>query len=58
LVMELGIQAKVLVHPVRVALTGKEIGPGLFETMYFLGKEKTIDRLKKVATLQKEKGGI
>jgi glutamyl-tRNA synthetase len=58
LVTELGIQAKVLVHPVRVALTGKEIGPGLFETMYFLGKEKTIDRLKKVATLQKEKGGI
>jgi glutamyl-tRNA synthetase len=46
LVAELGINASELVHPVRVALTGRAIGPGLFETMAILGKEKTVKRLK------------
>ena len=46
LVAELGIQASELVHPVRVALTGKAIGPGLFDTMAILGKEKTVQRLQ------------
>ncbi|HBO97066.1 MAG TPA: glutamate--tRNA ligase [Candidatus Omnitrophica bacterium] len=46
LVAELGIQASELVHPVRVALTGKAIGPGLFDTMAILGKEKTVQRLR------------
>jgi len=49
LVEELGIKAADLVHPVRVALTGKTIGPGLFETMEVLGKEKTVCRLKKIS---------
>jgi glutamyl-tRNA synthetase len=57
LVAELGIQAKVLVHPVRVILTGKEIGPGLFETMYYLGKEKVVSRLKNALSMQKQEGG-
>lgn len=45
---ELGLKAKVLVHPTRVALTGKKIGPGLFETMEVLGKDKVIERLEKL----------
>ena len=45
LVAELGIKASDLVHPVRVALTGKSIGPGLFETIALLGKEKILARL-------------
>jgi len=47
LVAELGIEAKKLIHPVRVALTGKTIGPGLFEVIYYLGKEKSKRRLLK-----------
>jgi glutamyl-tRNA synthetase len=47
LVAELDIQAKVLIHPIRVALTGKTIGPGLFEVIYYLGKERTKERLLK-----------
>ncbi len=43
---ELGIKAGDLVHPVRGALTGKAVGPGLFETMAVLGKDKTVRRLK------------
>ncbi len=45
MVKELNIEAKVLIHPIRVALTGKTIGPGLFEVIYYLGKEKTKARL-------------
>jgi glutamyl-tRNA synthetase len=45
LVAELGIEASDLVHPVRVALTGRAVGPGLFETIALLGKEKTVKRL-------------
>jgi len=49
LVSELGITAEQLVHPVRVVLTGTNVGPGLFETMAVLGKEKTIKRLRAAA---------
>ncbi len=45
-VAKLGIEAGVLVHPVRVALTGKAVGPGLFDTMVVLGRERTIRRLR------------
>jgi len=47
LVAELGIEAKTLIHPIRVALTGKTVGPGLFEVIYYLGKERTRQRLTK-----------
>lgn len=47
LVAELGIEAKKLIHPIRVALTGKTIGPGLFEVIYHLGKERVQKRLLK-----------
>jgi glutamyl-tRNA synthetase len=49
LVAELGIEAKTLIHPVRVALTGKTIGPGLFEVIYYLGKDRAKKRLLKWA---------
>ncbi|HOD12096.1 MAG TPA: glutamate--tRNA ligase [Candidatus Omnitrophota bacterium] len=45
-VARLSISSSDLVHPVRVALTGKSVGPGLFETMSLLGKERTIKRLQ------------
>jgi glutamyl-tRNA synthetase len=45
-VAELKLEASDLVHPVRVALTGRAVGPGLFETIALLGKEKTVKRLK------------
>ncbi|MEI6631450.1 MAG: glutamate--tRNA ligase [bacterium] len=47
LIKELGIESKKLIHPIRVALTGKTIGPGLFEVIYYLGKERTRERLLK-----------
>ena len=47
LVKELNIEAKALVHPIRVALTGKTVGVGLFEAVYYLGKERVIKRLNR-----------
>jgi len=47
LVKELNLETKALIHPIRVALTGKTIGPGLFEVIYYLGLERTKKRLEK-----------
>ncbi|MEI6437246.1 MAG: glutamate--tRNA ligase [Candidatus Omnitrophota bacterium] len=45
-VAELGIPMGEMVHPVRVALTGDHVGPGLFDTMAVLGKTRTLARLR------------
>ena len=37
------------VHPIRVAVSGRTEGPGLFEMLELLGKETTIARLSKTA---------
>jgi glutamyl/glutaminyl-tRNA synthetase len=42
-----GIEAKDLIHPLRFAVTGKTVSPGLFELMSVLGKNECVDRLKK-----------
>ncbi len=47
-VEEQNLKMSEAVHPVRVALTGSDVGPGLFETMAVLGKEKTLKRLQLV----------
>lgn len=41
------IPTKNLVHPIRVALTNKTVGPGLYEIVEVLGKDKTLRRLEK-----------
>ncbi len=38
-------------QPLRVAVTGSATGAGIFETMAVLGREKTLTRLQKAATL-------
>jgi glutamyl/glutaminyl-tRNA synthetase len=38
-----------LIHPTRLALSGRTAGPGLFEMMVVLGKDKTLNRLEKAA---------
>ncbi len=39
-----------LVHPIRVAVSGKTEGPGLFEMLWLLGKERVLTRLRSTAT--------
>lgn len=38
-----------LIHPTRLALSGRIMGPGLFEVMVVLGREKTLNRLEQAA---------
>ncbi|HEA47242.1 MAG TPA: glutamate--tRNA ligase [bacterium] len=42
------LKPKIGAQAIRVALTGQTISPPLFETIELLGKERTIERLKKV----------
>lgn len=42
---ELNLKPAKIIHPVRLATTGKTQGAGLFETLALLGKEKTLVRL-------------
>lgn len=46
-----GAEARALIHPARVALTGRTIGPGLFELCEVLGRERSVDRLRRAALI-------
>lgn len=51
LIKELAISSGDLIHPVRAALSGRTVTPGLFELIAILGKEKTIKRLEDAVQL-------
>ena len=44
---ELGVKAGVLVHPVRLACTGKPSGPSLYHLLEVIGKEKVMARIER-----------
>jgi glutamyl-tRNA synthetase len=46
LVTEKGIKLGKLAQPVRVALTGGTVSPGIFEVLEVMGKEKTVNRIE------------
>ena len=46
---ELEISTGRLIHPTRLAISGKTMGPGLFEIIVLLGREKTAARLEEAA---------
>lgn len=50
----LGLKAGDLIHPTRVALTGKKVGPGIFETIVLTGREEATKRLDRAARLLAE----
>ncbi|HPO16610.1 MAG TPA: glutamate--tRNA ligase [Candidatus Hydrogenedentes bacterium] len=45
------------VHPTRLALTGKSVGPGLFELAELLGKEECLNRIAKAIAYIEPLGG-
>ena len=49
LMKELGMSGKEFIHPCRVAVTGRTVSPGFFETIALLGKKKAVERLEKAA---------
>jgi len=46
LIAELGIGGGDLIHPIRVAITGKSVSPSLFDVMFLLGRNTTCRRLR------------
>lgn len=47
---DLDVKFAEVVHPTRVAATGRTVGPGLFETLEVLGRERTLRRMRSVLT--------
>ncbi|MDO4540070.1 MAG: glutamate--tRNA ligase [Syntrophomonadaceae bacterium] len=47
-----------LIHPLRLALTGRAISPGIFEVMALLGKARCIERLDQAIEYIKKNYGI
>lgn len=45
LIAELGIPGGALIHPTRLAVSGRTVGPGLFDIMVTLGKDRCLARL-------------
>ena len=48
---ELGVKAGLLINAARVSLTGKAVAPGIFEVMVALGRDKTVERLRRAVAL-------
>ncbi len=46
---KLGISGSKLIHPTRLAVTGKTYGPGLFEIIVLIGKDKVVSRMRRAA---------
>lgn len=47
----IGIRGRELFHPIRVAITGQNVGPDLIRTMMLLGKEEVFQRVSKAYDL-------
>jgi nondiscriminating glutamyl-tRNA synthetase len=47
IVEELGISGGALIHPTRLAVSGKTVGPGLFDIIVTLGKKKSLERIER-----------
>ena len=50
----LAVKAGELVHPARVAVSGRSVGPGLYEMFEVLGKERTLARFEKARSMAAE----
>lgn len=50
-IAQFGVKNGEVIHPVRVALSGQTTGPGLFELIDVLGKERSLRRLDRALAL-------
>jgi glutamyl-tRNA synthetase len=44
-VAALGVKPKQVFQPIRVALAGRAVSPGIFETLVVLGREEALRRI-------------
>jgi glutamyl-tRNA synthetase len=47
----LGVKPRVALQPIRIAVTGSKVSPGLFESIALLGRRTTLERLEQAANL-------
>jgi glutamyl-tRNA synthetase len=50
MISEQKLESKELIHPVRVAVTGRQVSPPLFESMAIIGRDKVLSRLEYAAS--------
>lgn len=50
-----GIKMGDLIQPIRVALTGTNVSPGIYDVLELLGKERVLARLERTKAMLKEK---
>jgi glutamyl-tRNA synthetase len=48
---ELGVGLGQVIHPMRVALTGRQSSPGIFDVLLFLGRETSLKRLESAISM-------
>jgi glutamyl-tRNA synthetase len=48
---ELGEKPRTVYGPIRVAVTGSRVSPGLYESLELLGRETSLERLRHAAEL-------
>jgi glutamyl-tRNA synthetase len=48
---ERSIPSGELIHPTRLAVTGRTIGPGLFDVLSLLGRERSVERIRRAAAV-------
>jgi glutamyl-tRNA synthetase len=52
---ELNISAGKLIHPTRLAVSGVTYGPGLFDIIVLVGRERTVARMRQGASFIRER---
>jgi len=52
---ELGVGAGKLIHPLRVALVGTAVSPGIFDVLAVMGRERTLRRLDAAITVLEDR---
>lgn len=55
---ETGLGFGKIAQPLRLALVGKTVSPGIFEMIEVLGKDETISRIEKCIAAMSGKTGI
>jgi glutamyl-tRNA synthetase len=50
------VKAGLLIHALRTGLTGQLAGPGIFDVVALMGKEKTLARLEKLTAFLARRG--
>ena len=50
LVERLGVKPRDAFQPIRIAVTGSKVSPGLFESIELLGRDETLARLAAAAS--------